>query len=732
MRCPTCQALLPDNARFCNVCGAAVPQKAICPACGAAVEDEQKFCMKCGTPIQAAPVAAPPPVSSPIGPQVALASRRGRVSWWPPFALLVILVAAAAIAAVAPKLPQRLSGLLSGAVIPTTPAIDTAASQVRASALPKGGGAPSAATPASALNVSLAQQWDEAQARANSDAWQNVAAITTNIRNTDATFRPEEVRQLQATACVNLAQQAEKTSDPAASQKWWDCVLGERPEDSTARDGRRRADAYLSGQTAWEVQDYAKAIATWHPLYGEAASYADLADHLYLAYVAYGDQLCARQGDENIQKAREQYNLARQLAPTRPEAIDKLRQCQPPTPTPSPTPTPLPGPHLAELTGADTLRVRAGPGVGYFVLGKLDAGTGVTITGRTADSRWIYIEASPDRRGWVAGEYLKANYPLSAAPVAPTPPLAKSTQVTQAGQDFSSRQGKNDWFYVISTGPGSLNFTQIPWDPESGKWYRWCCDGRYSPKMRLSENGGHPSQLYDVARMWVSPYEGTLRITGRAYKESGDGQGGNGVRLRIVQNKATLWEQGLGSYDTTGVRFDLTAEAKAGDEFYFIVNALGNDDKDNTIFDPTITLQHASGTDQPTPVRWPDSPLPEAKATGVSPPPSALVCYEPRLRHFEEHKGCCAEIAGIVYDSQGRPSGPRGSVVRVEGPPGGDQYVHDFGVDPSGGYSVTALSVAAYTISLRGTGVSSKKYEVKYNDWAKIRAIVDFYQVPCN
>jgi hypothetical protein len=58
--------------------------------------------------------------------------------------------------------------------------------------------------------------------------------------------------------------------------------------------------------------------------------------------------------------------------------------------------------------------------------------------------------------------------------------------------------------------------------------------------------------------------------------------------------------------------------------------------------------------------------------------------------------------------------------------------VRDFGVDPGGGgYNVTALSVADYTIWLQGPNIRSDRYEVKFQDWAKIRAIVDFYQVPC-
>ena len=111
--------------------------------------------------------------------------------------------------------------------------------------------------------------------------------------------------------------------------------------------------------------------------------------------------------------------------------------------------------------------------------------------------------------------------------------------------------------------------------------------------------------------------------------------------------------------------------------------------------------------------------------------PAAALCFEPRLRHYEEHKGCCAEVAGLVYNRQGQPFGPRGAVLHIEGPPATDRYVRDFGVDAGGGYSVTALSVDKYTIWLKGPNIRSKQYPVQYDDWAKIRIIVDFYQVAC-
>jgi ribosomal protein L40E len=46
MRCPRCQAENPDNARFCEECGARLALT--CPHCGAEVSPGKKFCRSCG------------------------------------------------------------------------------------------------------------------------------------------------------------------------------------------------------------------------------------------------------------------------------------------------------------------------------------------------------------------------------------------------------------------------------------------------------------------------------------------------------------------------------------------------------------------------------------------------------------------------------------------------------------------------------------------------------------
>lgn len=57
MSCPTCGAANPAGARFCNNCGARLPEG--CPDCGHVNPADARFCNNCGRRLQDAPSAAP-------------------------------------------------------------------------------------------------------------------------------------------------------------------------------------------------------------------------------------------------------------------------------------------------------------------------------------------------------------------------------------------------------------------------------------------------------------------------------------------------------------------------------------------------------------------------------------------------------------------------------------------------------------------------------------------------
>jgi serine/threonine protein kinase/ribosomal protein L40E len=48
MKCPKCQAELPDNAKFCGVCGQSLKAERVCPQCGHANPQDFQFCLQCG------------------------------------------------------------------------------------------------------------------------------------------------------------------------------------------------------------------------------------------------------------------------------------------------------------------------------------------------------------------------------------------------------------------------------------------------------------------------------------------------------------------------------------------------------------------------------------------------------------------------------------------------------------------------------------------------------------
>ncbi len=78
MECPSCRADIPEESKFCDECGAALPGR--CPSCGAVIRSGAKFCPACGKRLTASsrnPTAATPVVPTPhIVPAGAFAERR--------------------------------------------------------------------------------------------------------------------------------------------------------------------------------------------------------------------------------------------------------------------------------------------------------------------------------------------------------------------------------------------------------------------------------------------------------------------------------------------------------------------------------------------------------------------------------------------------------------------------------------------------------------------------------
>ncbi|GAB4433651.1 MAG: hypothetical protein OHK0015_22600 [Chloroflexi bacterium OHK40] len=114
--------------------------------------------------------------------------------------------------------------------------------------------------------------------------------------------------------------------------------------------------------------------------------------------------------------------------PPRPSPVPTLARLPTVTPvTPRPTPPPTatalatvtPTPLALVATVAVGANVRAGPGVGFAIVGVLDAGVTVGLAGRQGD--WFQIDAPDGTRGWMAGQVLMIDPATNAAVPTATP-----------------------------------------------------------------------------------------------------------------------------------------------------------------------------------------------------------------------------------------------------------------------------------------------------------------------
>ncbi len=124
----------------------------------------------------------------------------------------------------------------------------------------------------------------------------------------------------------------------------------------------------------------------------------------------------------------------------------------------------------------------------------------------------------------------------------------------------------------------------MTWDAANNRW-----KGAQTYAI-IGSTWQHPD-TNDSVRAWQVPKAGTIRIAGKPKKQAGSG-GGDGVRVKIVQNSSQIWPSSgwktLASNNFTGINHDVTANVAAGDWIYFIVNKNGTNIEDTTEWNPTI------------------------------------------------------------------------------------------------------------------------------------------------
>ncbi|MFB0537518.1 MAG: TolB family protein [Anaerolineae bacterium] len=143
---------------------------------------------------------------------------------------------------------------------------------------------------------------------------------------------------------------------------------------------------------------------------------------------------------------------------------------------------------------------------------------------------------------------------------------------------------------------------------------------------------GHPGMYADVARVWVSPVSGPLKIAGDARKEQG---GGDGVLFEIYHwhssGRDTLWATSIGANDTSPKYFDLRIGAGKGDRLFFVLKIRGRPEWDKTFLDVTIYTS--------VPMAAPAPITPTTRSASKPTKPSAITSYENRIVFKSDREG---------------------------------------------------------------------------------------------
>ncbi len=109
------------------------------------------------------------------------------------------------------------------------------------------------------------------------------------------------------------------------------------------------------------------------------------------------------------------------------ENIARALPTRTPTPTLSPTTKPRPPILLDQTEGVAMVNanIRLGPGFDYAIVGRLNQGETVQVSGRDQTATWLQVV--PERIGWVYAPLIQLDVPVSSLRVVAAPPLPQRT-----------------------------------------------------------------------------------------------------------------------------------------------------------------------------------------------------------------------------------------------------------------------------------------------------------------
>ena len=155
----------------------------------------------------------------------------------------------------------------------------------------------------------------------------------------------------------------------------------------------------------------------------------------------------------------------------------------------------------------------------------------------------------------------------------------------RASAGFSSAPGKNNWYYRDADGKEMrfIDFVRTPEETQGGKEKK-----TFANEWR-DTSGGRVGNSYQVcgtrpvARTWIAPHGGTVRLEGSIGAES------TGVsRLEITCNGKLIWSSRSGAGGTRAAH-DLEIKISHGDVIRFMLTALPGEAGTRVMWDPVVT-----------------------------------------------------------------------------------------------------------------------------------------------
>src|SRR5699024_3841136 len=212
--------------------------------------------------------------------------------------------------------------------------------------------------------------------------------------------------------------------------------------------------------------------------------------------------------------------------------------------------------------------------------GNVPSGTynfGYAIVDTSNDNQPAINLAITDKKT-TTGWYLLGQTRVSGIDGISPKPKLKSYKLTE---DWSSTQGKNQWYYLESDGK---EYTPMTWESSDDKWH-----GTYEYTIIAPNAYLHPHDN-DTALGWKAPEQGKINITGNIKKDNISCW--DGVNIKIMINDTHMWPekgwQHINADDNKGVNHDIQGEVNQNDMVYFIVNKNENQYCDGTIWNPSI------------------------------------------------------------------------------------------------------------------------------------------------